>query len=76
LLDVVERVGNKVPHPAVLFFVLIARIILLSHVLHVLGVSVSYQKLNPKTHHTKDVTTTVPSPRHRSAAFSVRSSRP
>ena len=42
LLDLVERVGNKAPHPAVLFFVLIALVVLLSHVLHVMGTSVSY----------------------------------
>jgi len=41
LLDLVERVGNKAPHPAVLFFVLIALVVLLSHVLHVMGTSVS-----------------------------------
>jgi aminobenzoyl-glutamate transport protein len=59
LLDMVERVGNKVPHPAVLFFVLIALIVLLSHLLHLLGVSVSYQRLNQQTHQTEDVTTNV-----------------
>jgi aminobenzoyl-glutamate transport protein len=59
LLDVVERVGNKVPHPAVLFFVLIAIIVLLSHVFHLLGTSVSYQQLNPLTHKTEGTTTTV-----------------
>ena len=31
LLDVVERVGNKVPHPAVLFFLLIGLVVVLSH---------------------------------------------
>ena len=29
VLDVVERVGNKVPHPAVIFLILIAIVILL-----------------------------------------------
>jgi p-aminobenzoyl-glutamate transporter AbgT len=28
LLDGVERVGNKVPHPAVIFFILLALVIL------------------------------------------------
>jgi len=27
LLDLVERVGNRVPHPAVLFFLLIAAVV-------------------------------------------------
>src|SRR5262249_2722077 len=57
LLDVVERVGNKVPHPAVLFFVLIALVIVLSIVLA--GISVSYQRLNPETHKTEEVDTAI-----------------
>ena len=36
-LDVVEKVGNKVPHPAVIFLILIAIVVVLSHVLHLLG---------------------------------------
>jgi aminobenzoyl-glutamate transport protein len=61
VLDLVERVGNKVPHPAVLFFLLIALIVLLSVVLQATGISVTYQRLNPQTHKTEDVTTTVQS---------------
>ena len=49
-LDVVERVGNKVPHPAIIFLILIAIVIVLSQILHMLGVSISYQVLNPDTH--------------------------
>lgn len=59
MLDVVERVGNKVPHPAVLFFLLIVVIVLLSHALHLLGVSVSYERINPETHEAESVTTAV-----------------
>ena len=59
LLDLVERVGNKVPHPAVLFFLLIAAVALLSHVFHLLGTSVSYQRINPQTHQAEEVTTAV-----------------
>jgi aminobenzoyl-glutamate transport protein len=61
MLDVVEKVGNKVPHPAVLFFVLIAAVVLLSHLLDWLGTSVSYQRIDPQTHKTEEVTTTVSS---------------
>jgi aminobenzoyl-glutamate transport protein len=61
LLDVVERVGNKVPHPAVLFFLLIALVVVLSHVLQLMGVSVSYQRINPQTHTAEEATTTVKS---------------
>src|SRR5262249_13949256 len=59
LLDLVERVGNKVPHPAVLFFLLITLVILLSHIFHLLGTSVSYQRINPQTHNAEEVTTAV-----------------
>jgi aminobenzoyl-glutamate transport protein len=57
----VERAGNKVPHPAVLFFFLIAIIVLFSHLLHRLGVSVSYQRINPQTHAAEMTTTAVQS---------------
>jgi aminobenzoyl-glutamate transport protein len=57
LLDVVERVGNKVPHPAVLFFLLIAVVVFLS--LALAGISVSYQQLNPLTHQTEETTTAI-----------------
>jgi aminobenzoyl-glutamate transport protein len=59
LLDMVERAGNKVPHPAVLFFLLIGVVVLLSHVLHLLGTSISYQRINPQTHKAEEVTTVV-----------------
>jgi aminobenzoyl-glutamate transport protein len=41
VLDGIERVGNKVPHPVLMFLYLIAFIIVLSHVLYMLGVSVT-----------------------------------
>jgi aminobenzoyl-glutamate transport protein len=56
-LDVVERVGNKVPHPAVIFLILIAIVVVLSHILHMLGVSITYQVLNPETHKLDTATT-------------------
>jgi aminobenzoyl-glutamate transport protein len=61
LLDGVETVGNKVPHPAVIFLVLIGIVVLLSHVIYVMGTSVSYQRINPQTHAIEDLTTTVKS---------------
>jgi aminobenzoyl-glutamate transport protein len=57
LLDVVERVGNKVPHPAVLFFLLIGLVVVLS--LALAGTSVSYQRLNPDMHKTEMTTTAI-----------------
>ncbi len=58
-LDVVERVGNKVPHPAVIFVLLIGVVILLSHVLYLMGLSVTYEAINPETHVLEGVTTSV-----------------
>ncbi|MGP1346755.1 MAG: AbgT family transporter [Phycisphaerales bacterium] len=48
-LDVVERVGNKVPHPAVIFLLLLALVIGLSQVLHMAGASVSYEVMVPES---------------------------
>jgi p-aminobenzoyl-glutamate transporter AbgT len=61
LLDGVETVGNKVPHPAVIFLVLIGLVVMLSHVFYVMGTSVSYQRINPQTHAIEDRTATVDS---------------
>jgi aminobenzoyl-glutamate transport protein len=41
LLDGVERVGNKVPHPVMMFLYLIIFVIVLSHILYLAGVSVT-----------------------------------
>ena len=43
LLDTVERVGNKVPHPVLMFLYLMIGVILLSAVLSFFGVSVTEQ---------------------------------
>ena len=59
MLDMVERVGNKVPHPAMIFLLLIGLVVVLSHILYLLGTSVSYQVLNPETHKVEDATATV-----------------
>jgi aminobenzoyl-glutamate transport protein len=58
-LDVVERVGNKVPHPAVIFLILIAIVIALSHVFYLLGTTVSFQVINPATHAVEQATASV-----------------
>lgn len=47
ILDVVERVGNKVPHPAVIFLMLIAIVVILSHVMHRAGVEITTQVIEP-----------------------------
>ena len=48
ILDVVEKVGNKVPHPAIIFLTLIGIVIVLSAIFGVLGTKVTYQVLVPK----------------------------
>ena len=59
LLDGVERVGNKVPHPAVIFFILSGLVIVLSHLFYLLGTSVDYEVVNPQTHQIEHTTATV-----------------
>lgn len=43
LLDGVEKVGNKVPHPVLMFFYLMIGVIVLSALLSLLGISVTEQ---------------------------------
>ncbi len=49
LLNTVERVGNKVPHPVMIFVYLIIAVILLSHLLYVFGLGVTYEVINIET---------------------------
>jgi aminobenzoyl-glutamate transport protein len=58
-LDTVERVGNAVPHPAIIFLVLIAVVILLSAVLSLLGVENTYERVDLETGEVDTVTTPV-----------------
>ncbi|TCI00012.1 AbgT family transporter [Roseococcus sp. SYP-B2431] len=46
MLDVVERVGNRVPHPVLIFVILIVIVIALSAILGAMGASVSFQQVN------------------------------
>jgi len=50
ILDVVERVGNKVPHPAIIFLILIAIVVVFSAVLELAGTRVSYDVIVPEAH--------------------------
>lgn len=59
VLDVVERAGNKVPHPAILFLGLMFLVVLASVILQRLGVSVTYERINPMTHKMEKETTAV-----------------
>jgi aminobenzoyl-glutamate transport protein len=61
LLDFIERAGNKAPHPGILFLLLIFVVVVLSHILSMLDVSVSYERINPDTHEAETITTAVQS---------------
>jgi aminobenzoyl-glutamate transport protein len=47
IFDWIERVGNKVPHPVMMFLYLIIGVIVLSHILYLLGVSVTDTVITP-----------------------------
>lgn len=57
VLDGVEKVGNMVPHPVIIFLILIAVVMVLSTLLSLFGVSVTYQRLNPETYEIETATT-------------------
>ena len=57
VLDTIERIGNSVPHPVVIFLLLIAIAVIASHLPYLLDASVSYQVINPATHGAETVTT-------------------
>jgi len=43
----IERVGNRVPHPVLMFLYLIIAVIVLSHILYLFGVSVTDEVVTP-----------------------------
>jgi aminobenzoyl-glutamate transport protein len=58
-LDGVERVGNMVPHPVVIFLILIGIVIALSAVLSLFGAAVRFERINPETHEIETATTAI-----------------
>jgi aminobenzoyl-glutamate transport protein len=48
VLDVVEKAGNLVPHPVLIFLTLILIVIVLSHVLYLAGVNVTFDAVVPE----------------------------
>lgn len=56
LLDWVEKVGNFVPHPAIIFLILIGVVVVLSHLLQMLGSGVTFEVLNPATDQLEETT--------------------
>jgi len=49
ILDMVEKIGNKVPHPAIIFLALIGIVIILSVILGAMGTSFNYEVIVPMT---------------------------
>src|SRR5262245_39153166 len=47
-LAVAEKVGNKVPHPAMIFLILIVIVVVLSQILFMAGASITYEVIVPK----------------------------
>lgn len=58
-LDTIERVGNAVPHPVVIFLVLIGIVIVLSAVLALFGAGVTYDRADPVTSEIETVRTEI-----------------
>ena len=58
-LDGVEKVGNMVPHPVVIFLILIGIVIVLSAVLSLFGAAVTFERINPDTHQIETATTAI-----------------
>jgi p-aminobenzoyl-glutamate transporter AbgT len=48
MLDAIERIGNKVPHPVMIFLGLIGLVIVLSAIFAAIGVSVTYEVEVPR----------------------------
>jgi aminobenzoyl-glutamate transport protein len=57
ILDTVERVGNAVPHPVVIFVILIGAVIVLSTFLSIIGAAVTYDVYNVATGKIEQATT-------------------
>jgi aminobenzoyl-glutamate transport protein len=58
-LNAVERVGNMVPHPVVIFLILIAIVIVLSAILGLFSAGVTLEQINPDTHEVEQTTTQI-----------------
>ena len=58
ILDAVERVGNKVPHPVIIFVILIGIVIVLSHIFYMLGLErLLSGRSTRRPHEVEDATT-------------------
>jgi len=58
-LDGVERVGNMVPHPVVIFLILIVIVMVLSALFSAFGAAVTFARINAETHEIETATTEI-----------------
>ena len=58
-LDGIERVGNMVPHPVVIFLILIGVVIVVSALLGTFGTSVTYERINPANNEIETATSSI-----------------
>jgi aminobenzoyl-glutamate transport protein len=58
-LDAVEKVGNMVPHPVIIFLILIGIVIALSALLGAFGAAVRFERINADTHQVEIATTAI-----------------
>ncbi|MEQ1955033.1 AbgT family transporter [Mesorhizobium yinganensis] len=58
-LDAVEKVGNMVPHPVIIFLILIGIVIVLSALLSAFGAAVTFDRINADTHEIEKATTEI-----------------
>ena len=72
-LDGVEKVGNMVPNPVVIFLILIGIVIVLSAVLSLFGAAVTFERINADTHQVETATTEI---RSLISTDGIRSSTP
>lgn len=49
ILDTVERLGNKVPHPAIIFLILMGVVIAVSAIFGALGANATFETINSET---------------------------
>lgn len=61
VLDKVEAVGNKIPHPAIIFAILTGLVVVISALVHWTGASATYETIDPETHQLEEVTATAQS---------------
>jgi aminobenzoyl-glutamate transport protein len=61
ILDMVEKVGNRVPHPALIFLSLIALVVVLSAIMSAVETSVSYEVIVPEKASPESATAPEPS---------------